>query len=80
MLTAIQLSLAVGAIAALVGCPALYQFTNTWSQKITGVTLADGGRPRTIGLIVHGLVAALLTYALLHQTAPAPVYLPPVTI
>ncbi len=80
MLTAVQLSLAVGTIAAFVALPGLYDITDSWSRQLIGMPLAINGRPTTLGLIIHGIVAACLCYFILHATAPAPVIMPPISI
>lgn len=80
MLSAVQLAVVAGLIAAVITSPQVYNITNQWSQSILGITLADMGRPRNCGLVVHGAVVAALVYLVLYKTAPAPVYLPPASI
>lgn len=80
MLSAVQLSLIVGLIAASVGAPALFNITDAWTQQLTGLSLADNGRPNLTGLIAHGLVAAGITYGVLYFTAPQPIFVPPLSI
>lgn len=80
MLSATQLAIAAGIIAAIVTAPQVYGFTNKWSQNILSITLADGGRPRNLGLLVHGAVVAAAVYLVLLKSAPAPVYIPPLSL
>lgn len=80
MLSAVQLAIVAGAIAAVVNAPSVYNFTSNLVTNVTGIPIADYGRPRISGLVLHGAVVALLVYLVLQRTAPTPVYLPPATL
>lgn len=81
MLTAVQLSIAVGVIAAFLTSPCVYRLTNNWTMSLFGVRIADEtGAPTNAGLALHAAAIAALVYYVLYYTAPDPVYIPPLSI
>ena len=58
----IQLVLFVMLIFLIVGSPVTYKVTDSFIGKAFGIPFVVVGVPSTTGLLVHALVAGLLTY------------------
>jgi hypothetical protein len=58
----LQLVLFVMLIFLIVGSPATYKLTDGFVGKVLGVPFVIVGVPTATGLLVHSLVAGLLTY------------------
>lgn len=58
----IQLVLFVMVVFLIVGSPITYKVTDSFIGKTLGVPFVVMGAPTTMGLLVHALVAGLLTY------------------
>ena len=61
----IQLVLFVMLIFLIVGSPMTYKVTDSFIGKMLGMPFVVVGVPTTTGLLVHALVAGLLTWAYL---------------
>jgi hypothetical protein len=62
--TRIQLSLFALLVFVIIGAPATYDMTDDLIARHLKLDFSDGdGAPTRLGLVVHGLVAGLLTFA-----------------
>ena len=62
----IQLVLFVMVVFLIIGSPITYNVTDSFIGKTLGVPFVVMGAPTTMGLLVHALVAGLLTFAYLQ--------------
>lgn len=65
-----KLTIVLALLFLLFASPILYKLVNTIIAKVTGKTTATDGCPKLSGLIIHALLFAIVTRAIVSKHRP----------